>query len=74
VSVVNVGATVASAAIGSLFGTTAGTLGLHHLAIFLVVVGGLFVAVTVFDPALGRVGAQSADAPLNPIGGRNSHV
>ncbi len=69
-----VGATVASAAIGSLFGTTAGTVGLHHLAIFLVVVGGLFVAVTMFDPALGRVGAQSADAPLNPIGGRNSHV
>ena len=57
-----VGATVASARSAACSGRPPAPCGLHHLAIFLVVVGGLFVAVTVFDPALGRIGAQSADA------------
>lgn len=50
------GAIVASAANGVFFGRRADTGGLHHLAAFLLVVSALFLAVTVADRSLRRVG------------------
>jgi MFS family permease len=50
------GAMVAAAAYGSFFRHGAGTAGLHHLAIFLIVVAALLLAVILVDPSLARVG------------------
>jgi MFS family permease len=53
------GAIVASAANGAFLRHRADTAGLHHLAVFLLVVAGLFGVVTVVDRSLRRVGAQT---------------
>jgi MFS family permease len=50
------GAMVASAASGVFFRTGAGTAGLHHFAVFLIVVAALLLAVILADPSLARVG------------------
>lgn len=50
------GAIVASAATGIFFGPTASTDGLRHLATFLLVVSGCFLALCVLDRSLARVG------------------
>ncbi|MFS8204195.1 MFS transporter [Streptomyces sp. CWNU-52B] len=55
------GAIVASAANGAFFGQRADTGGLHHLAWFLLAVSALFLAVTVTDRSLRRVGAPHED-------------
>lgn len=55
------GAIVASAADGAFFGQRADTSGLHHLAVFMLVVSGLFLALTVVDRSLRRVGAPPDD-------------
>ena len=55
------GAIIASAADGLVFQHTVDTRGLHHLAVFLIVIGALFLALTVFDRSLSRVGLP-ADA------------
>lgn len=51
------GAIIASAADGTFFGQRADTSGLHHLAVFMLVVSGLFLALTVIDGSLRRIGA-----------------
>ncbi|MEU0842039.1 MFS transporter [Streptomyces sp. NPDC005962] len=56
------GAMVASGANGVFFGARADTSGLHGLAWFMLVVAGLFLAITVADRSLGRVGSSSASA------------
>jgi MFS family permease len=53
------GAIVASAANGAFLRHRADTGGLHHLAVFLLVVAGLFVTVAVLDRSLRRVGADT---------------
>ncbi|MFC9255759.1 MFS transporter [Amycolatopsis thailandensis] len=50
------GAIVASAAGGAFFGQRADSAGLHHLAAFMLVVSVLFLALTVADRSLSRVG------------------
>ncbi|OXM42780.1 MFS transporter [Amycolatopsis alba] len=50
------GAIVASAANGAFFGQRADSGGLHHLAAFMLVVSVLFLALTVADRSLSRVG------------------
>ena len=50
------GAILASAAGGLVFRHAADTRGLHHLAMFLLVVAALFLALAVFDRSLSRVG------------------
>lgn len=50
------GAITASAAGGLVFKHAADTRGLHHLALFLLIVGALFLALTLSDRSLGRVG------------------
>jgi MFS family permease len=50
------GAIVASAASGGFLGTRADTPGLHHLALFLLVVAVLFLVVTLADRSLAVVG------------------
>ncbi|MFK0250673.1 MFS transporter [Amycolatopsis azurea] len=50
------GAIVASAANGAFFGQRADSAGLHHLAAFMLVVSVLFLALTVADRSLSRVG------------------
>lgn len=55
------GAIVASAANGAFFGRRADTGGLHHLAVFLLVVGSLFLALTVVDRSLRHTGAARGD-------------
>ncbi len=50
------GAIMASAAGGLVFRHAADTRGLHHLAMFLLIVGALFLVLTVFDRSLSRVG------------------
>jgi MFS family permease len=50
------GAIVASAANGAFLKRTADTTGLHHLAMFVLVAAALFLAVTVLDRSLPRVG------------------
>ncbi|WP_079138495.1 MFS transporter [Actinacidiphila rubida] len=57
------GAIVASAASGVVFGQRADTVGLHHLAWFLLAVAVLYLAVTVADRSLGRL------EPASPPGG-----
>jgi len=49
------GAIVASAANGVFFADGADTAGLHHLAVFLLVVAGVQLAVTLADRSLGRI-------------------
>jgi MFS family permease len=53
------GAMIASAANGAFFGHTASTRGLHDIAIFLLVIAGLFLAVTAVDRSLSRVGQRN---------------
>lgn len=52
------GAITASAAQGAFYGHTAGTSGLHHLALFLLVIGGLFLAITITDRSLQRISTR----------------
>ena len=54
------GAIIASAATGLFFGHGVSTAGLHDLATFMLVVGVLFLAVTLADRSLRRVGARMA--------------
>jgi hypothetical protein len=46
------GAMIAASANGAFFGQTASTTGLHHMAIFLIVVAALFAALTLIDRSL----------------------
>jgi hypothetical protein len=64
------GAIVASAANGTFLRHRADTGGLHHLAMFLLVVAVLFVTLTVLDRSLRRVGAIGAPprAAVTPAG------
>jgi len=55
------GAIVASAASGAFFKQRADTAGLHHLAWFLLVIAVLYLALTVADRSLRRVGAPKPD-------------
>lgn len=50
------GAIIASAANGAFYGARASTSGLHHLALFMLVVAGLFLTLTLADRSLGPVG------------------
>lgn len=52
------GAIIASAAQGSFYGHSADTAGLHHLAVFLLVVAVVVLVVTVADRSLRRVGSD----------------
>jgi MFS family permease len=52
------GAMVASSANGAFFGARADTVGLHGLAWFMLAIAGLFLALTVADRSLGRIGAD----------------
>ena len=56
------GAIGASAATGGLFGRSADTSGLHHLAVFMVAVSAVGLAITVLDRSLSRVVATPATA------------
>jgi MFS family permease len=53
------GAIVASAADGAFLGDRADTPGVHQLALFMIVVAGLALVVTVVDRSLSRVGAPT---------------
>jgi MFS family permease len=55
------GAIIASTANGVFFGQRADTVGLHHLAWFMLVIAGLFLVVTVADRSLSRIGAAEPD-------------
>jgi hypothetical protein len=52
------GAIIASAAQGAFYGRTAGTGGLHHLAMFMLVIGVLFLAITVADRSLHHISSR----------------
>jgi MFS family permease len=52
------GAMVAAAAYGAFFRHGAGTAGLHHFAVFLIVVAALLLAVILSDRSLTRIGAE----------------
>jgi MFS family permease len=52
------GAMVASAAYGAFFRQGADAAGLHHFAVFLIVVATLLLAVILADRSLGRIGAD----------------
>ncbi|MEV8055521.1 MFS transporter [Streptomyces antimycoticus] len=56
------GAMVASSANGAFFGARADTGGLHGLAWFMLVVTGLFLALTVVDRSLGRIGSDTSSS------------
>ncbi|MFC8075262.1 MFS transporter [Streptomyces sp. NPDC057307] len=61
------GAIIASAANGAFYGEHVDTGGLHHLAWFLLAVSVLFLAVTVADRSLRRIGpAKTEPTPDNP--------
>ncbi|MFF5588795.1 MFS transporter [Streptomyces hygroscopicus] len=60
------GAMVASSANGAFFGARADTAGLHGLAWFMLAVAGLFLAVTVVDRSLGRIGSDGASPDSSP--------
>jgi hypothetical protein len=69
------GAMVASCANGAFFARRADTAGLHHLSYFLLVTALLFLAMTVVDRSLSRVGAtkRAAAGPAaepDPAGAR----
>ena len=57
------GAIIASAAIGAFLGHGANTSGLHHLALFMLVIAALLLLTTLLDRSLRRLGAQ--DDPSN---------
>jgi MFS family permease len=57
------GAMVAAAAYGAFFRNGAGTTGLHHFAVFLIVVAALLLAVILSDRSLTRIGAPTEPAP-----------
>jgi MFS family permease len=59
------GAIVASAANGAFLSQRADTTGLHHLTWFMLAIAILFLAVTVADPGLSRVGTtkETTDSP-----------
>ena len=59
------GAIVSSAATGAFFGGGVDTAGLHELAWFLVGIATVFVAVTLIDRSLRRVGAPTSESDLN---------
>jgi nicotinamidase-related amidase len=59
------GAIVASAANGALLSRRADTAGLHHLAWFMLGAATLFLAVTVVDRSLRRVGTGGENPPRN---------
>ncbi|MFB8206522.1 MFS transporter [Streptomyces sp. NPDC056010] len=59
------GAITASAANGAFFGQRADTPGLHHLAWFMLAAGFLFLAVTVADRSLRRIGESSENDSQN---------
>jgi hypothetical protein len=54
------GAMVSSAASGAFFSHRADTGGLHRMAWFMLVVGGVFLVVTVADRSLRRIGGPDA--------------
>ncbi len=56
------GAMVASAANGAFLKPTANTPGVHHLAIFMLIVAGLFFAMTILDRSLARTDKAAAEA------------
>ena len=62
------GAIIASAANGAFFGHRASTYGLHHLALFILVVAVMFFFVTVFDRSLGRIGRRANSSKEQPPG------
>jgi MFS family permease len=57
------GAIIASAANGAFFGSRIDTPGLHHLAMFALVIAVLFLTITALDRSLRRVGRT--DAPTD---------
>ncbi|HEX6500477.1 MAG TPA: MFS transporter [Micromonosporaceae bacterium] len=57
------GALIASAATAAFFARHADTSGLHHLSLFLLVVGVLLLAATLLDRSLRRVGTSGAAPP-----------
>ncbi|MGW1129368.1 MFS transporter [Streptomyces sp. NPDC002526] len=59
------GAITASAANGAFFGQRADTPGLHHLAWFMLAAGFLFLAATVADRSLRRIGESSENDSQN---------
>jgi nicotinamidase-related amidase/predicted MFS family arabinose efflux permease len=61
------GAIVASAANGAFFKHGADTPGLHHLATFMLVVAVLFLALTIVDRSLSRVGSAQVSGKDNPV-------
>ncbi|WNF01514.1 MFS transporter [Streptomyces luomodiensis] len=61
-----VGAMVASSANGAFFGARADTAGLHGLAWFMLAVAGLFLALTVVDRSLGRIGSGDSSSSREP--------
>ncbi|WP_443073203.1 MFS transporter [Streptomyces sp. S465] len=61
-----VGAMVASSANGAFFGARADTAGLHGLAWFMLAVAGLFLALTVVDRSLGRIGSGDSSSSQEP--------
>jgi MFS family permease len=56
------GAMVAAAAYGAFFRHGAGTAGLHHFAVFLIVVAALLLVVILSDRSLTRIGADPKPA------------
>ncbi|MCO5991998.1 MFS transporter [Actinoallomurus rhizosphaericola] len=60
------GAMVSSAACGAFFSHRADTGGLHHLAWFMLAAGAAFLAVTVTDRSLRRIGKDNDDTSLRP--------
>ena len=54
------GAIAASTGNGAFFGARATTPGMHHLAIFMLLVAGAFLAITLVDSSLARVGTADA--------------
>ncbi|WP_405801874.1 MFS transporter [Streptomyces sp. NBC_01506] len=61
------GAIIAAAANGAFYGERADTGGLHHLAAFMLAVSVLFLAMTVVDRSLRRVGAPRETPTPDPL-------
>jgi len=59
------GAIVSAAANGAFFGGGVDTAGLHEMAWFLLGVAVVFIALTLADPSLRRVGVPASEAELN---------
>jgi hypothetical protein len=62
------GAIAASTGSGVFFGARATTPGMHHLAIFMLVVAAVFLGLTLVDRSLGRVGTVGS-APTEETAG-----